>query len=510
MADNIVTFKPAGPVARAWMQCDSFVKLLVGPLGSGKTSVAVVEILRRAQMQEPGPDGVRRVRVAIIRNTFAELKSTTLKSWQIWCPPQYGKLTLGGSPIVHHIQAADLDLEVLFIPLDSPDDVRKLLSLELTFAWIDECREIHKETLDALTGRVGRYPSRLQGGCTWSGIFLTSNPSDTESWLYKLAMNPPEGYAVFRQPSGRSAAAENLENLPKDYYQRNIAGKDDEWVKVFIDGEFGFVIEGKPVYPSFRDSVHVPAQRIEPVNGLGLTLGADWGLTPAAAILQQMPDGRIIVIDEFVCDDSGIVRFADSLSRYMRQQYPNHDVTAAWGDPSGTARGLDERTVFEIMNQHTPWRWRPSKTNDVTLRIEAVSAALNRMIDGKPGFQMNPTCGTLRKGFAGGYHFQKIVAGNGQAFHETPRKNQYSHVHDALQYGVLGLGGADAVLNRDPKRRENRPRIAEGIDYPMFGNDESRERDPSKVGVHWGEGRPDRLDRSRRNTAQDTDYSIFD
>ncbi|MFN9358391.1 MAG: hypothetical protein ACK6A4_16485, partial [Alphaproteobacteria bacterium] len=64
---NQITFSPAGPVARAFMQDDSFVRVLIGPIGSGKTSAAVVEILRRASMQRPGPDGVRRVRVACIR-----------------------------------------------------------------------------------------------------------------------------------------------------------------------------------------------------------------------------------------------------------------------------------------------------------------------------------------------------------------------------------------------------------------------------------------------------------
>jgi len=485
------------------------VKILVGPLGSGKTSAAVVEILRRANMQAPGPDGIRRVRVACIRNTFAELKSTTLKSWALWCPPQYGKLTLGGSPIVHHIQAPGLDMEVLFVPLNDESDVRKLLSLELTFAWIDEAREVPKEVLDALTGRVGRYPSRLQGGCTWSGIFLTSNPSDTESWLYKVATNPPEGWTVYRQPSGRSPQAENLENLPQHYYQRIAAGKDPEWCKVFLDGEFGFVIEGQPVYSAFRDSVHVAPIRIAPLPSIALTIGADWGLTPAAVICQQYPDGRIVVLDEFVCEDSGIVRFAQSLTAYMRREYPDNEVTNTVGDPAGTARGPDEKTVFDLMNTHTPWRWKPARTNEVTMRIEAVSAALTRMVDGKPGFTLNPGCGVLRKGFAGGYHFQKVQAGNGATFHETPRKNQYSHPHDALQYAILGLGGADAVFNRTRHDR-SRNRVADGLDYDLLNSAEAAQ--PS-TGVVWGDGRPAHLDRYKRQPragmANDASPDIF-
>jgi len=460
-----VTFSPSGPTIKAWMESDAFVRILMGPIGSGKTAAACVEILRRSMAQAPGPDGVRRVRFAAIRNTFAELKSTTLKSWAQWAPPQFGKLTIGGSPITHRIQAPGLDIEGLFIPLDAEEDVKKLLSLELTFAWIDECREIPKGVLDTLTGRVGRYPSRNMGGCTWSGVLLTSNPSDTENWMYRTANALPDGWEFYKQPSGRSILAENIDNLPQGYYQRIAAGKDPEFVKVYIDGEWGFLIEGQVVYPSFRDSIHVTAEPIKPLELLPLVVGVDFGLTPAAVIGQQLADGKILVLDEFVCTDSGIVRFATSLTTYIRTHYPDLDVGYAVGDPAGTARGPDERTCFDIMNQHTPWRWKPAKTNEVTLRIEAVTAALNRMVDGKPGFQMDPRCGTLRKGFAGGYCFAKVSAGRNDTFHETPKKNSFSHVHDALQYLILAMGGADAVLNKD--KRRNRPRMADGVDIAL-------------------------------------------
>jgi hypothetical protein len=240
-------------------------------------------------------------------------------------------------------------------------------------------------------------------------------------------------------------------------------------------------------------------------------LGADWGRTPAAVVLQQLPDGRIICLDEFVTEDSGIVGFARTLTTYMKRHDPDHKVTSAVGDPSGTVRGPDDETVFQIMCQHTPWRWRPALTNEVTLRIEAVAAALNRMVDGKPGFMLNPGCGTLRKGFAGGYHFQKIAAGNGFTYHEIPRKNQYSHVHDALQYGILGLGGADAVLNRDPNRRANRVRMASGMDYDILNYTTPDPQAAQRSGAVWGDGRPEHLDRPRhdRSRGRGGDYDIF-
>jgi hypothetical protein len=308
---------------------------------------------------------------------------------------------------------------------------------------------------------------------------------------------------MMRQPSGRSPEAENIQNLPKDYYLTLMEGKDAEFVKVYVDGLDGFLIEGQVVYPSFRDSVHVPQSPVLPLPGIPLVLGADWGLTPACAICQQWPDGRILVVDEFVCDDSGIIRFADSLTAFMKQRYPDFQVSAAIGDPAGTSRGPDERTIFEIMNSRTPWRWKPAGTNDPTLRIEAVSAFLNRMVDGKPGFMLNPGCGILRKGFAGGYCFAKVATSGSATYHESPKKNQYSHPHDALQYAVLGMGGSDLALNRETRR--NRSRVAEGMDDPVFGPTTPGQG----TGVVWGDARPKHLgprDAQRRRDEADDDW----
>ena len=505
-----LTYEPPGPVAKAFMEDDSFVRLIVGPLGSGKTSVCAVELLRRAGEQAPGPDGVRRFRAVVIRNTFAMLKSTTIPSWIQWCPAQYGKLTMGTSPITHKITTGDLDIEIIFMPLDSEDDVKKLLSLEVTMAWVDECREVPKAILDGLTGRVGRYPSKLQGGCTWSGIVLSTNPSDQENWVYKIALNQPDGWKIFRQPGGTTPEAENLGNLPPNYYSRIMSGKDPEWVDVYVNGNFGFTIEGRAVFTSFRDKVHVAQEPIKPVQDLGLILGADWGLTPACAIGQLLPNGRLVILDEFVCFDTGIIRFADTLTAYIKRHYPNNPVAIAVGDPSGTARAQsDERTIFDLMNTHTPWRWRPAQSNELTIRIEAVNLALNRMIDGQPGFQLSPSCSTLRKAFAGGYHYKKVSSANNATFHETPNKNEFSHISDALQYLALAAGAGDVALAKHRKTRD-RPRMAHGIDYDILGNSEES-NDRRSVGVTVGPPTREKIfGTGRRNRiAENTDYPMW-
>ena len=50
-----------------------------------------------------------------------------------------------------------VELEVIFLALDKQEDVKKLLSLELTGVWINEAREIPKSIVDACTMRVAAF-----------------------------------------------------------------------------------------------------------------------------------------------------------------------------------------------------------------------------------------------------------------------------------------------------------------------------------------------------------------
>jgi hypothetical protein len=469
MNGTVRRYAPAGATLKAFHESPAFVRAIMGPIGSGKSTACVIEILRRAAMQQLSPDGIRRSRWAIIRNSYPELKSTTLKTWTQWSPPEFGKINFD-SPITQHVKTDDLDLEVLFLALDRSEDQRKLLSLELTGAWINEAREIEKPILDALTGRVGRYPSRMQGGATWSGVLLDTNPPTTEHWWYRLAEEEtPIDWAFFRQPAGDGPDAENVENLPEHYYKRAKAGKDDDWIKVYVRGEYGFVLEGRPVFPSFRDAAHTAAQAFPAAPGIALMIGVDFGLSPAAVIGQKLPDGRWWILDELVAENSGILRFGETLAAYLRRQYPEHQVGVGFGDPAGNQRAqTDERTALDIIRQTTGWRWIPAPSNDATMRLEVVSAALNRMIDGKPGFVLSPRCAMLRKGFAGGYHFRPVRSGSGTTYHEAPSKNAYSHPHDALQYLLLGGGEHDVVLNRSRHQSGRGPRFAAGVDYNVL------------------------------------------
>ena len=159
------------PTVWKFLHDDSFVRGLMGPVGSGKSYGCAAEIMLRAVRQQPSPrDGIRYTRFVIVRNTYPELRTTTIKTWQELFPEDTWGSMRWQPPISHHIKIPTrgdipgIDCEVIFMALSSPQDVRKLLSLELTGAWVNEARELPKAVIDGLTHRVGRYPVKSDGG----------------------------------------------------------------------------------------------------------------------------------------------------------------------------------------------------------------------------------------------------------------------------------------------------------------------------------------------------------
>lgn len=450
-APHVVTYRAAGPTIDAFQVSDAFVRAIMGPFGSGKSSGCVMEIMRRAGQQAPAPDGKRHSRFAAIRQTYPELTLTTVKTFKDWTAG-VGKWN-HNPPITYTLKTPDLDLEVIFLALDNDADVKKLLSLELSGCWLNEARELPKSIFDAVTARVGRYPSKAMGGPTWSGVILDTNPPGDDHWFFRMfEVERPAGFELFKQPGGLSPNAENLDNLPggRNYYTRLMAGKDPEWIKVYVNGAYGRLIEGKPVFHNFLDSTHVEPAPLQPVPNLPLLIGVDFGLTPAAVIGQRLADGRWHILSEVVTEETGVIRFSQQLTAHVAQRYPGFTVVGVYADPAGSQRSqVDERTAIETMAEHTGWKVRPAApTNDWTMRLEVCLAAFGRLVDGKPGIRISPDCEAFRKACNGGYHYKQTHSGNGLSYSEEPAKNDSSHVADAFQYLLLGGGEAAVVMNK--------------------------------------------------------------
>ena len=423
---------------QAFHDSTSFVRGLMGPIGSGKSVACCWEIFKLAQQQEPDDDGLRRTRWAIIRNTYRELIDTTMKTWFEWFPERSGVFLKTESRFTMTSRLEDgttVEMEILFRALDKPKDVKKLLSLELTGAWVNEAREVPKQIIDMLQGRTGRFPPNRTGGPTWFGIIMDTNPPDEDHWWYRLfEENLPENWEIFQQPSSRSDKAENLENLAPKYYSNMMQGKDPEWVKVYIDGQYGFVSSGRPVYSMFNDAIHYD-KTLEHDAWLQVSLGIDFGLTPAVVFVQELPSGRFIVIDEIVTTYADAYMLADLIKERCRNS--RYVISAeSYADPAGNQRSqADSKTPFQALSSQGV-EVLPTRTNDPDLRIGAVV-------------------------FNGGYSYKRVQVSDSEIYKDAPDKNRFSHVHDALQYAMVGLGLANEQLYG--KDNHHKPKVLRGI-----------------------------------------------
>ena len=462
-----LSYKPDGDTIKQFMKDESFFRGLRGPVGSGKSVSCCIEILRRALEQKIGVDGKRKSRWAVIRNTNPQLKTTTIKTWLDWFPEEeWGKFHWS-VPYTHHIKKGELDLEVIFLALDRPEDVKKLLSLELTGAWINEAREIPKSIIDACTMRVGRFPSMRDGGPSWYGVIADTNPPDTDHWWSILAgeavipdyitkqeakmLVKPDNWRFWNQPPAMKEVfdddghlntydenkdKENGKNLTPNYYSNIIRGKTKSWIDVYILNKLGQIEDGKPVYEMYRRDVHVAKSDVAIMKDAPIYVGIDFGLTPACVFGQRVR-GRWLIIDELVAEDMGILRFSDLMKQKMAEYLPRNFVV--FGDPAGDHRAqTDESTPFQILRGRGISA-RPAPSNDVMLRLESVNVTLSRMIDGDSGMLIDPKCVNIIKGFDGGYHYRRMQV-SGERYDEKPNKNRFSHIHDALQYMLLGAG----------------------------------------------------------------------
>ena len=57
-----------------------------------------MDIVYKSFLQPIWPDGVIRARWAVIRNTYPELQTTTIKSWHQWFPEEHGRWQKQGPP----------------------------------------------------------------------------------------------------------------------------------------------------------------------------------------------------------------------------------------------------------------------------------------------------------------------------------------------------------------------------------------------------------------------------
>jgi len=472
------------PTMASFHASTAAVRCIVGPVGSGKTSAAAWEICVWLPIYIARTYGIFDTRWAVVRNTYVELQDTTMVTvCDQWFPN--GEKFESRNEYVLRWPAEtagtqeDLTVTLLFRSCDRPEDMKKFKSLEITGCWIDESIEVHEMIKLMLKNRMGRYP---RAGDTpgytdpetgrWRGfvprfMIETTNPCSVDHPMYSQ-YRWSKGFEPWRSPINGphpvkpptpghvgwwQTPGENEANLTPGYYEKLAAEYEStpEWIERMVIGRPGMTLLGKLVYKNFLASEHWSAdtldwaREISPLDGsqTGVPFYLGWdnsGNNPAAVVGQVVGPQKLEILREYWADKAtNIVDFTTEVLQDMERRWPGHIVGGHYCDPAGFNKYSDATKVgeftsnAELQQKVCGIHLIPSEQN-LDVRI----AAVDQLLAKRNGLRLDVSCNRLVNGFQGGYVRPEVYGVIG-VFHDKPKKNQFSHVHDALQYLVAKL-----------------------------------------------------------------------
>ena len=461
-----LTFAPT--VAR-YMLSPARVRVIVGPLGWGKTFGMFWELMRLMHAQRADTHGLRRSRWAVVRGSYPKLTDTTVVGFKEVFPQSNYHIRL--TPVFRADvgfpcpDGTTVEAEVRFLAMDQPEDLDKVKSMNLTGVVVNELSEIQWPHFSALVERIGRYPpvdpadTSGEPSITRICVIADTNKSGDDSWLYRMCeVKTPENWEFFVQPGALikdddggyrpNPLAENVDVLRRmgnskggyGYYLDNLEAmllENPARVDVLYCNQWGFVTGGKPVFEkSFDNEIHCPRRGVRHDPDVPkVYAGFDFGLTPAVVIAQWT--GRSLrVFAEIVGDNIGVAPFltdfylpwmADELPHIQKGSVVNvGDSSGRFGKENTGGSAFDEFRALSL-----------SITGAPTRSPEALHAAGRWMMRG--GTALRPQlvidrgrCPKLVTALARGYQFRKINAAGSERYSDKVAKDAHSHVAEAF------------------------------------------------------------------------------
>jgi hypothetical protein len=428
-------------------------------MGEGKSTALAWSIYAHTK-HNPGAKHL------IIRDTFENLRSTTMKTFFEWFPPGiYGVYHNTHKTFTWNEGVAHGTVE--FMGADDPQDATKLMSREYAGFCMDEpapatgSAGISEDIFDMAMSR------RRQPGMKWYMAKLAQNNPDEAHWTFRRFVQPgTDGFTAWQPQS-----PENKDNLPAGYYAslRRLWGHRPDLVRRFVEGQYGFQSIGKAVTPQWSDQLHL-INGLTPLPRHETVCCWDFGHNPTCIITQVTPLGYWLILDAIVGDGIGVEELIDQAVRpLLANRYRNCPLRHI-GDPAGNQgeqTSVHRSAVRSVLKSlGGTWRNGPVKPED---RIEPLRAVLTRTSGGRGIVQVDKErAAAIWHALRGGWHFHIARTGviSGQAV-----KDIHSHPGDAIAYGAAVLFPMGR-LSQDAKVPTTQPttyfgRSSTGVSVPV-------------------------------------------
>ncbi len=448
----------ANPVQKAFIESHCEADLFSSRMGEGK-SAALCWATWYHTKNNPGADWI------IVRDTWVNLEGTTQKEFFEWFW-DYGTYKASTKTFTWRAEGMNNGKKwgtVRFMGLDDAKDAHSLQSLPIAGFGMDEPAPaaesggIAEEIFDVALSRL------RQKNMNYYAAKLAQNNPDENHWSYRRFVDPgtpptPKELLPQQQDSGftlwHTDIPENLQNLPPGYYEslRTKWAHRPDFVKRFVDGQFGFIGKGTKVTPEWNDSIHL-ATGLAPVPGVELVLLWDFGLNPTCIITQVTPMGYWNFIESHVGDGIGVEELIeDRVKPTLRANYPRKVKLRHIGDPAGKNReqSSSQRTAVKHLTKELGGRWYDGPIQ-IHERIDPLRAVLRKTHGGRGVVQVDRhKAKEVYLALRGGWHYH--VARTGMVS-QNPEKDEHSHPGDAAGYGAAILFPLGRLTNSRHSRQ---------------------------------------------------------
>lgn len=395
---------------RRWWELTTFVKLLMGGYGSGKTLPFGKRAIASALQNAPCP-------VACVSPTFPMARTTTVATIKALLS---GKQSiLGRRNFVWKYNVTTHEFSIRYrgrdatIIIYSGEDPDALKGPNLAAAYMDEPFLMEKAVFDQMLYRVRHPDAKLLE------MALTGTPEGL-GWGYELV----EGEDAEKLDVGLVRLS-TLDNpvLPPEYKRRLLASMSELEQRAYVKGEFVDLTQGL-VFHSFDRRANV-GEFDRPKNAR-LGVGMDFNVNPFCHVVFWYTDDRI----HFFAEEERADADTDLVCGDLHSRYWDKGLRDIFPDASGVQRRTSApggKTDFYYIRRHGFNIQAPPKNAGVRDTFLSANGAMRRVAaDGQRCLTVSPKCRRLVK-YLTQYSYAKMTTNEQKAFR---------HLIDAFRYPV--------------------------------------------------------------------------
>jgi len=391
------------------------------------------------------------IRSALIRDTFQNIKTSTLPDLQEYFADGWMTLRDGGKQIVINSKPkVSLDL----FGIDDERAISKLQGPQYALVWLEEPAPIYEKTNAGLP--IGVFRMALARAArqrdTVPRVQISQNPSDDEHWTAELA-DEPHDYLTMQDPGTGEwvtitkdtfwiPRGENKYLSPIARAANMAAFKGDEAkYQRYVLGETATVSEGRPVIPGYSPQVHFSKKILPVFKGQLIAMWDSW--TNASCILAQYtPQGQLVIHDVLHEPGKGPEEIMEEHLDILLNTPKYKNKATSWriiGDRTmlNPNQSTSRRSTATIIGKKYDARFEggPAHWHSMT---QSISRCFKSLLNGGiPSIILSRSATKLNRSLRGGWHYKVDV--NGNITGSLPVKNIHSHVGDAFANGICVL-----------------------------------------------------------------------